>query len=178
MSKIYQGFSIRAFGEVIDSKREFADFKKAIERNYEIAGKDSFAFSEPRSIDNSWIYRDLYGGHSVDTSGRDGLDIAVLNPDGQILVRTADGSIITGAEAIKRYEQSQAAGGSNQAPANPSTPVDSSGSSTGGISKWADGTGYPSGATYEDKKCLKYLAWLETMPSLRYGDSGDQVKRL
>ena len=178
VSKIYQGFSIRAFGEVIDSKREFADFKKAIERNYEIAGKDSFAFSEPRSIDNSWIYRDLYGGHSVDTSGRDGLDIAVLNPDGQILVRTADGSIITGAEAVKRYEQSQAADRSEQAPANPSTPVDSSGSSTGGISKWADGTGYPSGVTYEDKKCLKYLAWLETMPSLRYGDSGDQVKRL
>lgn len=175
VSKIYQEFSINAFGSVLDSRHDFENFKKAIERNYEIAGKDSFAFSEPKSIDNSEIYRDLYGGHSVDTSGRDGLDIAVLNPNGEILIRTAEGSIITGTEALKRYEQSN---NSNQSPVAPKVPNESSGNYIGDISKWAGGTDYPKGVTYEDKKCLKYLAWLETMPSLRYGDSGEQVKRL
>ena len=176
VSKIYQEFSIESFGDILDTKEEFANFKKAIEKNYEIAGKDSFAFSEPKSIDNTNIYRDLYGGPSMDTSGRDGLDIGVLDPKGEILLRTPDGEIITTTEALKRYEESKSADGSTQAPTVPSAPAPSY--SSGSVTDWANGSGYPSGVTYEDKKCLKYLAWLETMPSLRYGDSGEQVKRL
>lgn len=178
VSKIYPGFSIHAFGNILDSKQEFADFKKAIEQNYEIAGKDGFAFSEPKSIDNTRIYRDLYGAHSVDVSGRDSLDIGILDPKGEILIRTEDGSIITGTQALKRYEESKKSSDSNQSPAAPAPPASAPSYSSGDLKKWAEGTGFPAGVTYEDKKCLKYLAWLETMPSLRYGDSGEQVKRL
>lgn len=180
VSKIYQGFSIDAFGDVLDSKGDFENLRESIEKKYEIAGKDSFAFSEPRSIDNTDIYRDLYGGYSADTSGRDGLDISVIDPAGEILVRTKDGSIITGTEALKRYEESKkTANSTGPSGSGESNKTDQPAESDNlDIARWADGTGFPADATYEDKKCLKYLAWLETMPSLRYGDTNDQVKRL
>ena len=177
VSKIYDGYSIDAFGDVIGSKKAFAEIKKAIARNYEIASKDGFAFSEPKSIDSKTLYHDLYGGYSADTSGRDQIDISTLDPKGEILVRTSDGTVITGTEAVKAYDLKKAVESSgsttNPAPGRPNNT-----SPSGDLSKWAEGKSFPEGVTREDKKVLKYLAWLETMPSLRFGSSGTQVKRL
>ena len=178
VSKMYQGFGIDAFGEVLNSKNAFTDLRKNIERNYEIAGIDGNPLTEPKSIENNKLYFDLYGGFSMDSSGKDDFG-KVIDPKGEILVRATDGSIITGTAALNAYEAAKSAGAKPTLVEKAPTPiVGSSSSSSSEVKNWADGNNFPSNVSYEDKKCLTYLGWLETLPTMRYGDTSENVRKL